>query len=67
MPSSLPFSESRKVVMKFVTGSEPLEAPKSSDGVTVFELYKLVATEAEVTAMRDKLAAGGYGWGHATL
>ncbi len=55
----------RKVVMKFVTGSEPLEAPKPSDGVTVFELYKLVATDAEVHAMREKLAAGGYGWGHA--
>lgn len=56
----------RKLVMKFVTGSEPLEAPKPSDGTTVFELYKLVASEAEVAAMREKLAAGGaYGWGHA--
>jgi tryptophanyl-tRNA synthetase len=55
----------RKAVMKFVTGSEALEAPKPSDGTTVFELYKLVATEAEVGAMREKLAAGNYGWGHA--
>ena len=56
----------RKLVMKFVTGSEPLEAPKPSDGTTVFELYKLVASEAEVAAMREKLHAGGaYGWGHA--
>jgi tryptophanyl-tRNA synthetase len=31
----------------------------------VFELYKLVASEAEVQAMREKLAAGNYGWGHA--
>jgi tryptophanyl-tRNA synthetase len=56
----------RKLVMKFVTGSEPLEAPKPSDGTTVFELYKLVASESEVQAMREKLAGGGtYGWGHA--
>lgn len=56
----------RKLVMKFVTGSEPLEAPKPSDGTTVFELYKLVATESEVAVMREKLAGGGtYGWGHA--
>lgn len=56
----------RKLVMKFVTGSEPLEAPKPSDGTTVFELYKLVASPAEVEAMRSKLSAGGaYGWGHA--
>ena len=56
----------RKLIMKLVTGSEPLEAPKPSDGTTVFELYKLVATEPEIAAMREKLAAGGsYGWGHA--
>jgi tryptophanyl-tRNA synthetase len=56
----------RKLVMKFVTGSEPLEAPKPSDGTTVFDLYKLVATEPEIATMREKLGAGGaYGWGHA--
>ncbi len=56
----------RKLVMKFVTGSEPLEAPKPSEGTTVFDLYKLVASDTEVEAMRSKLGAGGaYGWGHA--
>ena len=57
--------ELRKVVMKIVTGSESLEAPKTPEGTTVFELYALVASEDERAAMAAKLRAGGYGWGHA--
>lgn len=57
--------ELRKVVMKFVTGSEPLEAPKDPESATVFQLYKLVATPPQIEAMAAKLRAGGYGWGHA--
>jgi tryptophanyl-tRNA synthetase len=57
--------ELRKVVMKFVTGSEPLEAPKDPESATVFQLYKLVATPEQVDALANKLRAGGYGWGHA--
>ena len=55
----------RKIVMKIVTGSEDLEAPKPSEGTTVFELYRLVADEAAVADMARALEAGGYGWGHA--
>ena len=68
--NSLPLFEDakalRKLIMKLVTGSEPLEAPKPSEGTTVFELYKLVASESEIASMHEKLASGGtYGWGHA--
>jgi len=55
----------RRLVMKFTCGSEPLGAPKPSEGTPVFEIYKLVATDDEVKTMARKLAAGGYGWGHA--
>lgn len=55
----------RKVVMKIVTGSESLEEPKPAEGTTVFELYKLIATEAQVAEMKQQLEAGGFGWGHA--
>jgi tryptophanyl-tRNA synthetase len=58
-------NELRKLVMKFVTGSEPLEAPKPSKGTTVFDLYTLVAPDEKVAELEKKLAAGGYGWGHA--
>jgi tryptophanyl-tRNA synthetase len=51
--------------MKYKSDSAPLEAPKQPEGAIVFELYKLVASEAQVQAMADKLRAGGYGWGHA--
>jgi tryptophanyl-tRNA synthetase len=57
--------ELRKVVMKIVTGSESLEDPKTAKGTTVFELYRLVASAEQTRTMEDKLAAGGYGWGHA--
>lgn len=65
IPLFAPAKELRKVVMKIVTGSEALEEPKPSAGTTVFELYKLVAAPADVTEMEEKLARGGYGWGHA--
>ncbi len=64
IPLFAPAKELRKVAMKIVTGSEPLEAPKPSEGVTVFELYRLVAP-ARAAEMAVKLHAGGYGWGHA--
>src|SRR5690606_30118594 len=57
--------ELRKVVMKFVTGSESLEAPKDPETATVFKLYQLVASPEQTAEMASKLRAGGYGWGHA--
>ncbi|AKF09787.1 tryptophan--tRNA ligase [Sandaracinus amylolyticus] len=60
-----PAKELRKGVMKFVTGSESLEEPKDPEGATVFQLYKLVATNEEIETLASKLRAGGYGWGHA--
>jgi tryptophanyl-tRNA synthetase len=65
IPLFAPAKELRKVVMKIVTGSEALEEPKPAAGTTVFELYKLVASPEDVASMEAKLAAGGYGWGHA--
>ena len=52
-------------VMKIVTGSEALEASKEAEGATVWEIYRAVAGETKAQAMKEKLAAGGYGWGHA--
>ncbi|MCX7809209.1 MAG: tryptophan--tRNA ligase, partial [Deltaproteobacteria bacterium] len=55
----------RKLCLSIVTNSEPLEAPKVAQGSTVYELFKLVASPEEAKAMEEKLARGGYGWGHA--
>jgi tryptophanyl-tRNA synthetase len=54
----------RKVIMGIKTSSEGLEDPKVAEGSTVYELYKLVAPDS-APEMKQKLAAGGYGWGHA--
>jgi tryptophanyl-tRNA synthetase len=55
----------KKAVMSIVTGSEALEAPKQAEGSTIFTLYKQVAGEQPARELEAKLAAGGYGWGHA--
>lgn len=60
-----PAKQLKKTVMKIVTGSEPLEAPKKAKGSTVFEIYRLVAEPEQVKALEEKLENGGYGWGHA--
>ena len=54
----------RNVIMGIKTSSESLEDPKAAEGSTVYELYQLVAPD-QAPEMKQKLAAGGYGWGHA--
>lgn len=65
VPLFAPPKQLRKTVMKLKTGSEELDEPKAAEGSLVFELYRLVATDAQVAEMKAKLEAGGYGWGHA--
>ena len=55
----------KKKVMGIVTDSQPMEAKKEPDGNSIYELYKLFATEDEVAAMADAFRAGGYGYGMA--
>jgi tryptophanyl-tRNA synthetase len=55
--------ETRKRIMGIVTDSQPVEAPKDPDSSTIFQLYSLVAGEAELTAMREKFRQGGTGYG----
>jgi tryptophanyl-tRNA synthetase len=64
IPLFAPQKQLKKAIMGIVTGSEPLEAPKTPEGNTIYELLLQVSPErAAVTA--EKLRAGGYGWGHA--
>lgn len=55
----------RKQVMSIVTDSTPVEEPKNADTCHVFQLYKLVANEADAAAMRANYERGGYGYGAA--
>jgi tryptophanyl-tRNA synthetase len=51
--------------MAIDTDSTPLEEPKNPDTCNVFALYKLVASESQTAALREKYEAGGFGYGHA--
>ena len=55
----------RKQIMSIETDSTPLEDPKNPDTCNVFALYKLLATENQIAAMRANYEAGNYGYGHA--
>jgi len=61
----LPDKQLRKQVMKIATDSTPLEEPKNPDTCNLFALYKLVASEEQITEMRENYEKGGYGYGHA--
>ncbi|MFI5307764.1 MAG: tryptophan--tRNA ligase [Polyangiales bacterium] len=65
IPLFAPQKALRDAVMKFKSDSAPLEAAKEPEGALVYELFKLIASEADTRQMADKLRAGGYGWGHA--
>lgn len=53
----------RKRIMSIVTDSTPVEAPKDPANSTILALYRLFATEAEVTQMETDFRAGGTGYG----
>jgi tryptophanyl-tRNA synthetase len=65
IPLFAPAKALREAILKYKSDSAPLEAPKEPEGAIVFELYKLVASEAQIAEMAQRLRAGGYGWGHA--
>jgi tryptophanyl-tRNA synthetase len=55
--------ETRKRIMSIVTDSTPVEAPKSPDSSSIFQLYSLFASDAEIRAMRQAFLHGGTGYG----
>ena len=55
----------RKQIMKIKTDSIPLEEPKNPDTCNLFALYKLIASEEQTEALKQKYLAGNYGYGHA--
>lgn len=57
--------EARQRIMRIVTDSTPLEAPKNPDGCNIFALYKLLATEDEAADLAARYRAGNFGYGTA--
>jgi len=61
----LPDKQLRKQIMKIKTDSTPLEDPKNPDTCNLFALYKLIASEEQITEMSANYEGGNYGYGHA--
>lgn len=55
----------RKQIMQIETDSTPLEDPKNPETCNVFQIYKLIGSEAEIADLKSKYLAGGFGYGHA--
>jgi tryptophanyl-tRNA synthetase len=57
--------ETKARIMRVVTDSTPLEAPKDPAKCNVFALYRLFAGPTELQEMEERYRAGGYGYGSA--
>jgi tryptophanyl-tRNA synthetase len=55
----------KKQIMRIVTDTTPLEAPKDPKKCNIFALYKLFANNKEIDIMKDRYLKGGYGYGDA--
>ena len=53
----------RKKIMRIPTDSRPMEEPKEPDGDVLYQLYSLVATDAERQEMATLYRRGGFGYG----
>ena len=60
-----PEKELKKQIFSIQTDSTPLAKPKNPDTCTVFQLYKLLASDQETQELREKYEKGGYGYGDA--
>lgn len=61
----LPEKQLLKSIKSIISDSTPLEEPKNPDNDITFNLFSLIAEQADIETMRDKYLAGGYGYGHA--
>jgi tryptophanyl-tRNA synthetase len=53
----------RKQIMRIVTDSRPMEEPKEPPGDVLYDLFSLVAPEADREAMAALYRRGGFGYG----
>ncbi|MEX2169643.1 MAG: tryptophan--tRNA ligase [Pirellulales bacterium] len=53
----------RKQIMRIVTDSRPMDQPKEPAGDVLFDLYSLMATDAEREQMTALYHRGGFGYG----
>lgn len=56
-------AELRKLVRRIKTDSTPVEEPKDPDSSLLFTIYREFAAPEDVSRIRERLQAGGLGWG----
>ncbi|GAB3946603.1 tryptophan--tRNA ligase [Spirosoma harenae] len=61
----LPENELWKVIKKIKSDSTPLEDPKNPDTDITFQLYSLLASDAQIAEIRSLYEGGNYGYGMA--
>ena len=60
-----PEKQCKKKIMRIVTDSTPVEAPKAPDTCNVFALLKLIASPDELSQWESRYREGGMGYGEA--
>jgi tryptophanyl-tRNA synthetase len=58
-----PDKQVKKQIMRIVTDSTPVEAPKDPDRCHVYAILKLFGDEENLTKVRERYTAGGTGYG----
>ena len=53
----------KKLIMKIISDSTPVEAPKPTEGSTILALYKLFASDGDYATMIADHENGGFGYG----
>lgn len=54
----------RKKIMRIQTDSRPMEEPKDPESDHLFQLFRLMASPAEIEEMAALYRQGGFGYGH---
>ncbi|MFY0627378.1 MAG: tryptophan--tRNA ligase [Reichenbachiella sp.] len=61
----LPEKQLKKNIMSIITDSLPLEAPKVAETCNVFNIYKTLGSESQISDLKTKYENGNFGYGHA--
>ena len=61
----IPDKKLRKQIMTIQTDSKSIESPKDTESCNVFNIYKLLASEEQVSALKQKYEEGNFGYGQA--
>ena len=55
----------RKQIMGIKTDSTPMDSAKEAESCNVFKLYNLLATDEQISVLKEKYAGGNFGYGDA--